>query len=259
MTEKLKYPQYIQYLPLNEEGRDFVMGDIHGCFDLVEKAMEKAGFDKTRDRLICVGDTINRGPYSLACLEFIGQPWFFAVRGNHEQYFIDAYEQGGMTFPRDKITQDNEWLSPLPHHIIDLLYQKFKSLPVIIEAQTSKGKTGIVHADIPKKQSWQTFKNKITAGKKKAFNAAVTGRMRITDGVTKKVAGVERVFLGHTPLKEGPVQLGNCFFIDCGAVYRASGKEHTLILAEMTLDDAAYHAPGKHKKSVTIIKSVKPS
>ena len=35
----------------NQAGRDFVIGDVHGAFDEVWKAMQLAGFDRTRDRL----------------------------------------------------------------------------------------------------------------------------------------------------------------------------------------------------------------
>ena len=31
----------------NKKGRDFYVGDIHGCFDLLEKAMQEQGFDVT--------------------------------------------------------------------------------------------------------------------------------------------------------------------------------------------------------------------
>ncbi|AWB34715.1 metallophosphoesterase [Orrella marina] len=70
-------------LPSNTTGRDFIVGDMHGCHDLFEAELEKASFDPACDRIVSVGDLIDRGPNSLACLRFLKQPWFHAVHGNH--------------------------------------------------------------------------------------------------------------------------------------------------------------------------------
>lgn len=42
-------------LARNERGRDFVVGDIHGAFDLVLRAIDKARFDPARDKPRCSG------------------------------------------------------------------------------------------------------------------------------------------------------------------------------------------------------------
>jgi hypothetical protein len=47
-------------LPANTRGRDFVVGDIHGTFYVLEQALAAVGFDPARDRVICVGDLIDR-------------------------------------------------------------------------------------------------------------------------------------------------------------------------------------------------------
>lgn len=68
----------------NACGRDLVVGDLHGHRGLFEQALEQLDFDPSRDRVLSVGDLINRGPQSLATLSLIEQPWFHAVLGNHE-------------------------------------------------------------------------------------------------------------------------------------------------------------------------------
>ena len=45
----------------NRTGRDFVVGDVHGCFRTLEQALGQVGFDRERDRLFSVGDLVNRG------------------------------------------------------------------------------------------------------------------------------------------------------------------------------------------------------
>jgi len=82
-------------IPSNKYGRDFVVGDIHGQIDLFREALSFEGFNPKQDRVFSVGDLIDRGPDSLACLELLNQRWFYAVRGNHEQMMIDwAFGEG---------------------------------------------------------------------------------------------------------------------------------------------------------------------
>jgi len=84
----------VKRLPKNVLGRDFVIGDIHGRFQLVDQALLAVDFDRERDRLFSVGDLVDRGPEPLRALEFLAQPWFHAVRGNHEDMFLHLYRRG---------------------------------------------------------------------------------------------------------------------------------------------------------------------
>ena len=80
----------IQKMPPNVDGRDYVIGDIHGCFDELIKLLKHIRFDKEKDRLFSTGDLIHRGPKSEECLKLLsdrnnkGERWFFPVLGNHE-------------------------------------------------------------------------------------------------------------------------------------------------------------------------------
>lgn len=76
----------------NERGRDFVVGDLHGCVDLLYRAMDRVAFDQTKDRVFSVGDLADRGPKSLESLRLLNEPWFLAVRGNHEDMLLSAFE-----------------------------------------------------------------------------------------------------------------------------------------------------------------------
>jgi serine/threonine protein phosphatase 1 len=73
-----------QYLPENTVGRDYIVGDLHGMVSLLSKILEHVNFDKTKDRLISVGDLVDRGTNSTSALKLLDQPWFHAVLGNHE-------------------------------------------------------------------------------------------------------------------------------------------------------------------------------
>lgn len=83
-------------LPANHAGRDFVVGDIHGYKGHLDKLLTEVAFDKSKDRLIAVGDLIDRGAYSMEVLRMLEEKpqWFFSVRGNHEQMMCDAIDDG---------------------------------------------------------------------------------------------------------------------------------------------------------------------
>ena len=79
----------IKRFPKNDAGRDFVVGDLHGCFARLQEDLGKLNFDPEKDRLFSVGDLVDRGPDSEQALGWLDKPRFHAVRGNHEQMAID--------------------------------------------------------------------------------------------------------------------------------------------------------------------------
>lgn len=81
-------------LKANFEGRDFVIGDLHGSYSVFENLLKNLNFDKTKDRIISVGDLVDRGPDSYKCLQLLNEPWFHCVKANHEEMMISAFFGG---------------------------------------------------------------------------------------------------------------------------------------------------------------------
>lgn len=79
----------------NWEGKDYFVGDIHGCFLELTNKMLEVGFDTTVDRIFSVGDLVDRGVNSLQSVDWIKLPYFHAVQGNHESLAI-RYPNGNM-------------------------------------------------------------------------------------------------------------------------------------------------------------------
>jgi serine/threonine protein phosphatase 1 len=104
----------VRALPSNRLGRDFVVGDLHGCFDLLDRLLDFVRFDPGCDRLFSVGDLVDRGPDSLRSLEFLESPWFHAVRGNHEAMLLDyfgAYLASGSLDDWQDVCRSDMWLN----------------------------------------------------------------------------------------------------------------------------------------------------
>jgi serine/threonine protein phosphatase 1 len=86
----------LKILEPNEHGRDFVVGDLHGSLSALVTLLTGVHFDPKKDRLISVGDLVDRGPDSYGCLRLLREPWFHAVLANHEQMMIEAFDGGYM-------------------------------------------------------------------------------------------------------------------------------------------------------------------
>ncbi len=216
----------IQHFARNAVGRDFAVGDIHGCFRLLERELDAVGFNKSTDRLFSVGDLVDRGPDSDRSLEWLAKPWFHAVRGNHEQMAIDV-----IAGKQDSgIYRDNggEWYLRLPLAQQQLFADGFCGLPFAIDIETSRGTIGLVHADIDT-GSWSGFVSALESfdrlsivRQRQLSEVALWSRERITFSDTAGVPDLHALIVGHTPGIEVR-KLGNVFFIDTGAVFK-SGK-----------------------------------
>lgn len=76
-------------------GRHFAIGDIHGCFGLLEDLWGKLDFQPENDTLVFIGDYIDRGPHSREVVDFVLdlQSRFKVVclLGNHERMLLSYH------------------------------------------------------------------------------------------------------------------------------------------------------------------------
>jgi serine/threonine protein phosphatase 1 len=212
-------PSAFKKIPLNEDGRDFVLGDIHGAFDMVLRGMKQVKFDPSVDRILAVGDLIDRGQGSIRALGFLSQPYVHAVRGNHDHDFST------LTLAEIRVLAEANWFGmswavDVPDAKLLALKAAFDDLPVAMQVETRLGPVGIVHGDIPQGMSWTDFVAALLRGDPKVTELALTGRKRIKSGDETGVPGIGRVYVGHTVQWKGPKRLGNVYAIDCGAVFR---------------------------------------
>jgi serine/threonine protein phosphatase 1 len=219
----------IRYFPRNTAGRDFIVGDIHGAFDLVWAGMQRVQFDPSKDRLFCVGDLVDRGPQSARAWRFLQLPYVHAVRGNHEQNLLDLCAEGeldedtlGLVLRR----YGAQWWLDVASADRKALLAAFSALPIVMEIETSRGTVGVVHGDVPADMDWGAFKAEIQAGNEDVVRVALQGRDRINRASESGVRGVGRVYVGHTPQWQGARRFGNVYAIDTGAIFGQIFEDH---------------------------------
>jgi serine/threonine protein phosphatase 1 len=207
---------FVQRFNANQLGRDFVVGDVHGCFNKLSVELNKIKFNCEIDRLFSVGDLVDRGPDSAAVIEWLTKPWFYAVRGNHEQMALD-YLVGDLD-SRDYRKYGGAWFLELSLQEQRRIAAQFDALPVVLEVTTSSGLVGIVHGDCPF-VSWAELIAELNGDDALLVaDTCIYSRERIVANDESGVAGLAKMFVGHTPVQR-PTLLGNVHYIDTGAVF----------------------------------------
>ena len=64
----------------------YVIGDIHGCLYSFKKMLKELNISK-EDKLIALGDVIDRGNFSFECLDLFMNTENFALKWNLSQNF----------------------------------------------------------------------------------------------------------------------------------------------------------------------------
>ena len=193
-----------KHFHINDKGRDFFVGDLHGCYEQFMKALAFVDFDFDVDRVFSVGDLIDRGEDSIKCLSLLTKPWFHCVIGNHEELMLGSHGQqvwymnGGSW--ADSL--DTEQLRALQQLIVVSCHQT-------MTVETKRGRVGVVHAE--SEDDWEA--NTLASKERNTW-----ARTKISRHNNMPVKNIDLVVVGHTPV-EKVTRLGNVLYIDTGAVF----------------------------------------
>ena len=240
-------------LPTNTSGRDFVIGDLHGHYDILMALLLKNKFDQETDRVISVGDIIDRGPRSWDCLQLLRKPWFHSVRGNHEDRLLD------MAIVANKVTScgapiDSQLLSVLDgfqkgfgsewflewltikdnHHELASLIAQIRSMSHIIAVRGTGFEYNVVHAELTgagiiTDADITRFDGLVRNGAEEALLWSRKLFLRVPATRSRKILmkqfdpnlGLSMTFCGHSVTAK-PLIWNNHVFLDTGSGYAQS-------------------------------------
>lgn len=236
----MKGPRVLK-LAANTRGRDWVIGDVHGAFDLVEQAMLAVGFRPDADRLICAGDLVDRGMGSARVEQFLQKPYVFAVRGNHD-HMVASTDPLVLQALASSNYNGTRWLRGLPMHRVRSIQKALAGLPYAIEIASEDGSapTGIVHAQVPEHWPWPDMVDALSDWPEDdgLFHDVMNSRYKFDYEDEAAVYGVTRVFAGHCICWNGPRILGNTVFVDTGAVYAGQQEGASLSIIDLNAGNA---------------------
>lgn len=235
----------------NTCGRDIVVGDIHGHFSVLEKALDEINFDSTSDRLFALGDLVDRGPESIQASEWLKQTWFHSIIGNHDIDHlakVSRIQLWGVGSDFEYIFGDDEWVEEADQQKYRELIALLENLPVAITLTTSRGAVGLLHAEFPHRfQNWTHLVEAVETGSftRQDMWVCTWGRyFELRDGLqhdheTHTVEDVIALFHGHSvPHSYEPFRIGNRQYIETCAFMREVNGRGGLTLVDIEIPSA---------------------
>lgn len=191
--------------------RTIAIGDVHGCAHEFEDLLKTLDI-RSDDRIIQIGDLINRGPNSRVVVELARAYGVESILGNHELRLLTALRENRpeilKEYDLDTIKQlhsdDWEYLERLP---------KFKYM--------GNENLVFVHGGFLPNEPWHTQSVEITTNIQVIdANGKAAKRSEAPDAPswTKKWKGPQFVIYGHTPEVE-VIKHKYSIGIDTGCVY----------------------------------------
>lgn len=218
----------VKYFSKNDVGRDFVVGDIHGCYDTFKGLLDKVDFNYKVDRMFSVGDLVDRGSRSMDCLELIYARWFRPVYANHEDMMLNTIINNNFEGKQNWVMNGGGWYMGVDSHELKTFCQDYiERVPYINVVDTPHGRVNIVHAEIFK-YGEELTDDDIDEWTFDSYseNNLLWGRsiqnFKYNLSKSKIVPKLSTTYCGHTPVKSIEKVYGH-IFIDTGAVF-SGGK-----------------------------------
>lgn len=117
--------------------RTIIVGDIHGCIDEFEELIQVLKYHPTHDRMILLGDLVDRGPDSFAVVQKARTMELECVMGNHEFKFLKWLNSSGSKMD---VYDRHDFYTKLTEEDINYVFQ----MPTYIKL----GDAVIVHAGV---------------------------------------------------------------------------------------------------------------
>ena len=215
----------------NETGRDLVVGDVHGCFRTLQRALAAIEFDARCDRLFGVGDLVNRGPHSEEALRWLEDRFQAVTMGNHERPIRDWFRAKLLR----RRPRSLPWLRKIPSDHYQRWFDALDAMSLALTIETSHGAVGLIHAQVPD-PDWDRALELLSTGSRGIADIAVLGFETEEEEArarSQPVEGLRALVHGHWPVREVETTF-NRWNIDTGA-----GLEHLNRLSLLEVNGSA--------------------
>lgn len=214
---------------------NYVMSDLHGCYDKFIKMLDTIEFKDT-DKLYILGDIFDRGDKSLEILDYIiNHKNIILLKGNHEKMYEEFFEtysthmwyhNGGQKTHSQLLNREYEYELAVYKYIRDLQYIEVVDKFILVHA-------GVYYPSNYNKLTIDEFINI------QEEENCLWSRENIDNDIKFKDY---TIICGHTPVQSitknyenvDIIHRNGTIYIDCGCCYeRANGKLACLRLNDM--------------------------
>ncbi|MCH8902654.1 MAG: metallophosphoesterase [Bacteroidetes bacterium] len=204
-----------------------IISDPHGChLTFLELAKQIPIED---NRVIVVGDIIDRGPGSLPLFEYIKESKIEMILGNHEHMFLHRknspdmmqmwLDNGGNATLASIKSMLNTVDEDKIESVLDDFHKYFSSVKLYIEVQSKSFKLIISHAGISR-----FYYQSLSGDLQKCFEIDPwDNRSCLWNRDELAVIEDSIQIVGHTPVINGPKKVDKNYYIDSGCVFRHLG------------------------------------
>lgn len=224
-----------------------VIGDIHGCAELLAALLEELDAIHPQIPIIVLGDVCDRGPNTKGVLDLLVARGARGVVGNHEAWFVGwvrgegfdtfalnpvmggeatlrSYGVEGRT-PRE--VEEQRWRVPAAHR------EFLETLALVVGLDVGGERFWIVHAGVGGREASPG----VDAQQVVPWLAANRPHDLLwrTNTPSRPHAASGTVIMGHIPLEGGPEDHGHTIAVDTGAGVLANGRLTAVVLPERSM------------------------
>jgi serine/threonine protein phosphatase 1 len=214
----------------------FVIGDIHGAHKALIQCLDRSGFDKDNDLLICLGDVADGWPEVPECFdELLKIKNLVYILGNHDNWLLDYFMFGAT--PNIWVRQGGEaTLDAYSRYIDTTAHQQLLERALYYYVLDNKL---FVHGGYDWHWPIENTSRHDMMWDRDLIRAAIYWSNKLLNtGAMNRVKDYDEVFIGHTTTSQvdgelRPLHVSNVWDLDQGAGWE--GK-----LTMMDIDSKEY-------------------
>ncbi len=203
------------------ESRTFIIGDIHGELYKLQQCLKSVNFDFKNDKLIQLGDIVDRGFFSFECIELLSAiKNLVCIRGNHDNEWFESLKRGEDSVLYGQGAKQTQW-SYVRNNLNPEVHFDFFSNQV--DYYLDEENNLFVHGGFNRHKTLEEQEKNIFYWDRDLWLAAVGFEQMVTDTTYKFKTRQQfnEIFIGHTRTllfgSPTPLHKSNIWNLDTGS------------------------------------------
>jgi len=197
-----------QRISIDGDKRVYVVSDLDANYTNLQDLLDRASFDPKKDRLISLGDVVDRGKDSVQLLQYFKDIGALMVLGNHEHIMLESLVCQNQEAMRIWLQNGGRWHLDETAEKLQVLCQWLLKQPLSIVLEYQSHKIGLSHT-LPVDWHWDDLPD----DKLELVSALLWDRERVKKRTHISNNGVDFSIHGHNSTQV-PFWIANSYHID---------------------------------------------